>query len=196
MEEILCSGPVADIAAFIKECAFPDDSYVLVERFPPRIIPNEERQNLLQFGRLSGGINPADSTSGRVFSQHFELRWQEEEGKYRVVYLGEERHIPRLTRDEENTLDKLEKREKAKCYYLFGEYLNLDDSKLENMGLKKEVGHSYYAEVRIPRLLRYPIAEQARRVCLKVCEYVEKETGAVQLFRFQGLKGEQEHESL
>ena len=190
MEEILCSGPVADIAAFIKECAFPDDPYVLVERFPPRIIANEDRQNLLQFGRLSSGIESAGSISGRVFSQHFELRWQEAEGKYHVVYLGEKRHIPRLTRDEEKTLDKLERREPAKGYYLFGEYL--DGGKLENMGLKEEPDSSYYAEVRIPRLLSYPILGQARRVRLSVCEYVEKATGAVQLFRFQDLEREQE----
>jgi len=190
MEEILCSGSVADIAAFIKACAFPGDSYVLVERFPPRIIPNEERQQLLQFGRLSSGIDPADSTSGRVFSQHFELRWQEEGGEYHVVYLGEERHIPQLKKDEEETLAKLEKQKEPKYYYLFGEYLN--ESRLRNMGLQEETGYSYYAEVRIPRLLHYPIAERVQRVCLQVCEYVEKETGALQLFRFQGLEREQE----
>jgi hypothetical protein len=189
MEEILCSGPVADIAALIKACAFPDDSYVLVERFPPRIIPNEERQQLLQFGRLSSGIDPADSISGRVFSQHFELRWQEEDGEYHVVYLGEERHIPQLKKDEE-TRAKLKRRKDAKTYYLFGEYLNGD--KLRNMGLQEEPSYSCYAEVRIPRLLHYPIAGQARRVRLEVCEYVEEETGAVQLFRFQGLEREPE----
>jgi hypothetical protein len=189
MEEILCSGPVTDIAAFIKACAFPDNPYVLVERFPPRIIPNEERRQLLRFGHLSSGIDPADSISGRVFAQHFELRWQEEDGEYHVVYLGEKRHIPQLEKDEE-TLAKLKKREEPKRYYLFGEYL--DGSKLRNMGLQEEAGTSYYAEVRIPRLLHYPIEGQARRVRLEVCEYVEEETGAVQLFRFQGLEREPE----
>ncbi len=189
MEEILCSGPVTDIAALIKACAFPDDSYVLVERFPLHVIPGGERQQLLQFGRLSGGIDPANSTSGRVFTQSFELRWQEEGGEYHAVYLGEERQIPLLKKDEE-TLAWLEKRRKAKTYYLFGEYL--DGGKLEHMRLKEEPGSSFYAEVRIPRLLSYPISGQARRVRLSVCEYVERATGAVQLVRFQGLEREPE----
>jgi hypothetical protein len=45
---------------------------------------------------------------------------------------------------------------------------------------------SSYAEVRIPRLLRYPV--KAQRLQLTVSEYVEKSTGRVKLLRFEGLK--------
>ncbi len=189
MEDILCSGPATNIAAIIKACEFPGDSFVLVERLPQHVVSDEERQNLLQFGRLNSGIDPTGSISGRVFSRNFELRWQEEGGKYYVVYLGEERNIPRLKKDEK-ALAGLKKHDTAKSYYLFGE--NLDDNKLKNMGLKEEP--DYYAEVRIPRLLRYPVSKRAQRVQLTVCEYVEEETGRMQFFRFQELEDEREQE--
>ncbi len=53
------------------------------------------------------------------------------------------------------------------------------------MGIPPEPDKDYYAEVRIPRLLRYPeLTEKPRRVQLAVREYTDEKTGRVQLFRF------------
>ncbi|MBE3558148.1 MAG: hypothetical protein IMW89_02860 [Ktedonobacteraceae bacterium] len=187
MEEILCTGLVPDIPAFIGACRFPGASFVLIERLPQHVVSDEqERGSLLQFDRLARA-NLADSTSGRVFSQDFELRWQQDEQGYRAIYLGARREIPLLEEDS-MTLTDLKVRDQPRDYYLFGEYL--DENKLKNIGLKEEPGYYYYAEVRIPRLLRYPVETPARRVQLMVREYVEKASGRTQLFRFQNVVSE------
>jgi hypothetical protein len=189
-DDILCTGKVPDINALIAQCAFlPADAYVLLEELPQRVSGDrEDRQDLLRFARYGANIEKnkiGAATSGRIFNQKFELRWERNAGTTSVVYLGEPREVAGLTKDD-TTLPELDKVDEAKRYYLFGEYL--DEGKLGRMGIEMRPGETYYAEVRIPRLLRYPITEQSRRVQLTVCEYREKATGQVKLFRFQGLE--------
>jgi len=192
-EEVLSTGLVRDIGAFVAACAFPPAAFVLVERFPQHVLAHlQERQGLLRFAHLSDGIDAGLYTSGRVFHPDFELRWEQEGHKTRVIYLGQARNLPGLTPGKK--LDEwqagLQPREKS--YYLFGKYLNTKE--LERMGLQE--GQGYYAEVRIPRLLQYP--EAARRLQLVVREYLEQRTNQVQLFRFQNLRPAEEnkHESV
>ena len=188
MEDALYSSDsIENIATLIAECKFPQDAYVLVEMLPQHIVYKQGRQSLLCFARLSDGVDLAHYTSGRVFDQDAELRWEKiGEGKYCVVYLGTKREIRGLKNDEKNQqeLNSLESAKEAKYYYLFGEYL--EANKLKNMGIEPEEG--YYAEVRIPRLLRYPAPPGARRVQIKVLEYLNRDTYEVKVFRFQGLK--------
>lgn len=188
MEEILASGPVDDIAALITACVFSSEAFVLTENFPQHQINDQrERQNLLRFARLEDGINVNDTTSGRVFDQSAELRWEKKNDTYWAVYLGEKRDFPTLSVNNK-PLEGLQKHEASKKYYLFGELL--DPNRLRSMGLEGTTG--YYAEVRIPRLLHYPAPSNAQRVQLVVCEYIEATTGNVQLFRFQDLQSEEE----
>ncbi len=105
------------------------------------------------------------------------------------VYRGAQRDIPELTPDED-TLKELEP-QAPRQYYLFGQLLDADER--EQMGIKAAEGEEYYAEVRIPRLLRYPDPEpsaskKAQRVQLTVREYADNRTGRVKLFRFQDLR--------
>lgn len=187
MTEMFCTGSVNDIAALIAECHFISEEQskplFLAESLPQHVVGSpEERRDLLRFAQFATDIPFAKYTSGRIFHQDFELRWEKNDGKIDVVYVGTERRLPsalKVVRD----LD-LKKREEPKYYYLFGTRLNADE--LQEIGIPPEPG--YYAEVRIPRLLRYPAPEGAMRVQLAVCEYVDEATGKVELFRFQGLK--------
>jgi len=196
IEDVLCTGKADDITALIAQCDFlPAGAYVLLEELPQRVLGSrEERQELLRFARYATieKEQVGAATSGRIFNREFELRWEREAGKSSVVYLGAAREIPGLTKDD-GKLEKLaglDRVDEAKRYYLFGEYL--DEGKLARMGVEAQPGEGYYAEVRIPRLLRYPIAKQSRRVQLTVCEYRDKATGQVKLFRFQGLEAAKE----
>ncbi len=76
----------------------------------------------------------------------------------------------------------------ATPYYLFG--TKLDARRRQELGLEEDRG--YFAEVRVPRLLRYPVKTNALRVQLHVSEYVDEKTGQVQLFRFQDLREAEE----
>lgn len=203
MQEMLRKGPVTDINALITACEFSDDAYVLLERFPEQLIADNKRADLLRF-RLLGKPTDRDdhnvltSISGRVFQSDRELRWEKVDGSYHAVYLGAELDLPILDHDESDDclLNNLIKHERAKHYYLFGEIL--DTKQLRNMDLKDTEDMSvYYAEVRIPRILRYPqltdydTQKSKRRVQLVICEYVHQDTGSLQLFRFQDLVSEE-----
>ncbi len=168
-KETLYTGPVTDIAALVEACHFPPKSYVLVERQPRTIVGERERQDLLCFARLEDGIDIASYTSGRIFHQDFELRWEQDaatQGQVSVVYLGVERELPGLKRSEWTVRPE----DKEEHYYLFGERLHLDN--LRKMGIEPQEG--YYAETRVPRLLHYPRLEgrQPRRLQVTAREYL------------------------
>ena len=201
-EEILCTGSVHDLATLVAAFNFPPEAYVLVERLPQQVVNDAERQNLLRFARLHDIDRPRDRidiasyTSGRIFYRDFELRWEKDSSGTNVVFLGTkevyrgaQRDIPELTPDED-TLKELVP-QAPRYYYLFGQLLDADER--EQMGIKAAEGEEYYAEVRIPRLLRYPDPEpsapkKAQRVQLTVREYADNRTGRVELFRFQDLR--------
>src|SRR6266700_3984363 len=195
-EEILYTGSVQDIAALVAAFNFPPQAYVLVESMPQHVV--KERQNLLRLVRLNNILDLAELTnftSGRVFYEDFELRWERVSGKTQVVFLGTKAvyqdkliAFPELKQDEA-ALQNLASH--PRHYYLFGQLLDMDDRK--RMGIQAFKGEEYYAEVRIPRLLRYPdlkpsSSQKAQRVQLAVKEYADKSTGQVKLFRFSGLK--------
>ena len=195
VDEMLSSGLVGDIADLIEACHFPEDAFLLIERQPDEVIKEKDklaRWNLLRFTHLYSRQDESKaihdeiraeikrSTSGRIFQENFELRWERLDHRYQVVYLGEERKILGLEPNKE-VLKNVTRKSEARRYYLFG--TKLDARKLQDLGLKE--GSGYFAEVRVPRLLHYPIETDAMRVQLHVCEYVDDKTGQVQLFRFQ-----------
>lgn len=197
VDEMLSSGPVGDIVELIEACNFPENAFLLLERLPDEVIDEADRKarrNLLRFDHLyplndevKAEIKRA--SSGRVFQENFELRWERLDQGNQAVYLGEERKIPGLEPDTE-VLQGVTRKNKTTPYYLFG--TKLDARRQQELGLEEDSG--FFAEVRIPRLLRYPIKTDARRVQLHVNEYVDEKTGEVQLFRFQKLEPAKEVE--
>jgi len=208
LHDFLQAGRSRDIAALIAACDFPAQAFFLAEQMPQEPVALRERQELLQCVFVSeiqrppsnnAGLDPAHYTSGRVFCPQCELRWQtsSQTGERQFVYLGEhERSFPDLVQASDlaalqEELQTLEK--KTASYYLFGTTLDTSDEGrqlLKQMDLADDQGR-YYAEVRIPRLLRYPrltdVGEK-RRVQVIVCEYRERQTGSVRLFRFQDIQ--------
>ena len=195
-EEILYTGSVDDIAALVAAFKFPSQTYLLLENMPLHVV--KERQNLLRLISLERIENLSELknfTSGRIFGRDFELRWERASGKTQVVFLGAKKpyqdmlhSIPELTPNT-GALQNLAAR--PRHYYLFGQLLAADDR--ERMGIPAARGEEYYAEVRIPRLLRYPdlkpnSPQKAQRVQLAVQEYADTNTGKVKLFRFSGLR--------
>jgi hypothetical protein len=190
-QEMRATGTTQDIAGFITQCQFPADAFLLVEQMPQHVVSDDERQDLLCFALLGDNLDVTPYTSGRVFSRAFELRWERDAETTRVVYLGARRELPALQEPQQETFEPVgEKR-----YYLFGTRLDQDD--LDTMGIEPDgKDYPYYAEVRIPRLLRYPIAAQARRAQLVVGEYQRQDRKGERLFRFLDLipaKEEGEH---
>jgi len=194
MEEMLRAGPVNDITELITACKFSPEALFLAEILPQHVIVSaKERQDLLRFAYFDAKIPFAKYTSGRIFHQDFELRWQKNGGKTQVVYLGAERDLPWLepsyspSRDPSRSKPEINLNSfHRRHYYLFGERLRSGD--LDRIGVSAEERDLAFAEVRIPRLLLYPAPQNARRIRLAVREYLDEETGEVKLFRFESLK--------
>lgn len=189
MEEVLYAGQVSvnDFSQLITDCIFPATAYIMSERFPDQVIRNaRDRQNLLRFTHFDQKILFADYTSGRIFDEYAELRWEKQGNTMQVVYLGSQDRIPVLLTYKlqvSHALDGLQAAEE-KRYFLFGERLSSQD--LIKIGPAAQPGD--FAEVRIPRLLRYPVPQDTQRyVRLVVREYLDEESRVV-LFRFQSLK--------
>ncbi len=174
-------GKADDLDSLIKHSQFPSDALFLVELLPQEaVVKPAERQNLLRFAHFDPEIAFAQYTSGRIFHETFELRWEQtDNGKIRVVYLGTtEGDLPGLHPVEGD----LARNEQPEYYYLFGIRVKEDDLKKHKFPVPE--GESIFTEGRIPRLLRYPISlSEKRRVRLGVYRYV-----AMNLFRFQSLE--------
>ncbi len=195
-EEILHTGEVEreQLNGLIKDCNFPAEALFLAERLPEMVIKASERLNLLCFSQFSNTLPFEQYTSGRIFNWTSEFRWEKQNKRVRVVYLGENRggRISSVLSDygigphAGDEPKNLTKKSKPTEYCLFGTRLQAED--IEKIGEPAAEGD--FAEVRIHRLLKYPQTAEttgAERLCLQVCEYVEEETGHVRLFRFQGL---------
>jgi CRISPR-associated protein (TIGR03984 family) len=190
MGEVLYAGQVSvnDFPQLVADCGFLPGAFVLVERLPEQVITKAtERQDLLCFTHLDQSISLANYTSGRIFDEHAELRWEKQGNTMPVVYLGTKNRAQVLLnyklQEENNELGKL-KSTREKKYFLFGERISSQD--LKKIGTAARDGD--FAEVRIPRLLRYPVPQDEQRyVRLIVREYLDEENTVV-LFRFQDLK--------
>ena len=184
MEEMVSTGLLTpdELTALIATCtAFFEGAIFLIEQLPSHVVTQAQRKDLLRCEPFDASVRFADYTSGRIFRQDFELRWEKEGNAFRVVYVGPERNMSPL-KAERNLA--LEKKGSAKPYYLFGERLGTEG--LAKIGPVAVEGD--FAELRIPRLLHYPVEKSKRYVQLFIQEYVDRGTGEVALFRFQAIR--------
>jgi len=184
--EIVSSNVVSktNLVALLEQCAFLQQGTFLGETLPFQIVRPQERDTLIRFMPFDITLPYeiyAQYTFGRIFHSDFELRWQHESDKVRIMYIGTERTIPFL---HVMRHIKLEKRSEQQCYYLFGE--RLGDEQLKNIG--KPAVKDDFAEARIPRLLHYPLKGHGRYAQLVVQEYLDAETKQVALHRFVTVK--------
>ena len=133
MEEMLCSGLVDDLNSLILKCQFPSDALFMAENLPQHVVVGAKaRRDLLRFAKFDAKIPFATYTSGRIFHRDFELRWEKNNGKFKVVYLGIDRELPEL---KQSTL-RLRPLEPLKYYVLFGK--RLSEKELDLIGIPEE----------------------------------------------------------
>jgi hypothetical protein len=201
MVEKLYTGKISsdNFQQFIASWHFPDDidnTWVLAEHIPDHVVANpkaqKEREKMLLFKLFKQEAQFASYSSGRIFREDMEIRWEKLGSDMQVVYLGTDENISVLRdyglQEKQGVLEKT-RAVPPKFYYLFGERLKAEDLKY----MDRAATTAHFAEVRIPQLLLYPVPPNAKSyVCLQVREYINAETGIVELFRFQKLEsGEQ-----
>lgn len=171
---------IDDVVRLLAEIPFSDNTYFIGEQQPLSVVDRSNgRQEFLVFAKYTPELLDRRYASGRIFHRDFEVRWEKEGGKTRVVYVGNGEYCP----SDLKFVEQVEMQPSRK-YYLFGELLR--PASLPKIGLSEE--EIVFAEVRIPRLLRYPVDRPYRRVCLTVREAIDPEHGKVTLYRFQGVE--------
>ncbi len=98
-DEIVCAINGTSIMSVIAAMNIPDDALVLGEEQPQRVIGRTERAELLHFAHYEPAIELERYTSGRLFCSAFELRWQRQGGKLRIVYTGQSQTAPAHSSD-------------------------------------------------------------------------------------------------
>lgn len=182
------------------------NSFMLLERQPREVITPEKRRHLLHFDFFDSHFNFTLYTSGRIFHEAGELRWERQLSGIHIVYTGDAHYQPSTsllqdmhtepldayiktgTRSASETEEVGTKKETDSGFLLFGKRLNKKERDL--IGPIVQTGN-FYAEVRIPRLLHYPLTEKqshTERVELMVHGYVHPTTGVNVAFRFTGLR--------
>jgi len=190
--EILLAGTIveANFASFIqaynKKVASitSPDALMLLEEQPHHVIERDARQDLLRFERFDPSSNFTRYTSGRIFHALGELRWERQDSELQIVYTGHKEYKLELPDARETPLDGYIPKDRE--YFLFGK--RLDEKELVRIGPVAQPGD--FAEVRIPRLLRYPrlsTIANAERVQLVICEYMDPETSVNVAYRFKAL---------
>ncbi|MBV9688659.1 MAG: hypothetical protein JO202_03005 [Ktedonobacteraceae bacterium] len=192
--ELLLAGTIADAdfagflqtySSIIPPSTSPDSpTLMLLEAQPRHVIAQEERQGLLHFALFDPRFNFAPYTSGRIFHALGELRWERQHSNIQIVYTGHKAYKPQLQDVKETELDGYAFEDRK--YFLFGK--RLDQEQLKRIGPRAQAGD--FAEVRIPRLLRYPplpTLANAERVQLVMCEYIDSTTALNVAYRFKRL---------
>src|SRR5947209_2885534 len=158
--ELLLAGTILEenFASFIRAynnnfppSTSPDvPTFMLLEEQPRRVIEQDARQDLLHFALFKPSIDFTHYTSGRIFHALGELRWERQHPKVQIVYTGHKEYKPELLDARETPLDAYIPKDRK--YFLFGKRLNVEQ--LHRIDPTAKPGD--FAEVRIPRLLRYP----------------------------------------
>lgn len=197
MPDILYTNTLSEpeLLQLIHACDFPQEAFFLGEQLPDHIVDNRERENLLLFTWYASNLPFSSYTTGCIFHAEEELRWERSEDTFQIVYLGSKQykhmskaHPSPIEREFIALINdgKLEK--SSKQYILFGKFLAQDPKTIAT-----PENHQTYAEVRIPRLLHYPLPRSQRkpnieRVQIAVTEYTDKDSGQIFTYRFCALQ--------
>ncbi len=193
--ELLLSGTVPQdtFSSLIQQYQIPPHkktpTFILVEEQPRRVIQQDERQNLLRFEIFDPAFDLTAYTSGRIFHELGELRWERQQTNVQIVYTGQKEWQPTLSAPFQEELKDYTFEDRM--YLLFGKRLAKDQ--LDHIGPVAKPGD--FAEVRIPRLLRYPQPDELPnkdRLYLVACEYMDATTGITVAYRFKGVSSDLE----
>lgn len=182
VEEVVLCGLVPRLDGLT--AALPSTpALMIVEQIPAGWLDAETRDSGIRFEHFEADQPIPGQTRGRIFGETFEFRW--EPGKdgaagIRVRSIGAMTHLEGLEPLAGIDMRALEPRDGR--YDLWGE--RVDDPTL--IGQPSDA--LIYAELRIPRMLRYPASGRPRRIRLRVREYVDPTTNVVVLARFSGLE--------
>jgi hypothetical protein len=155
-----------------------------LERVPELWLSGDEAAAGVRFEAYDSGVQFGDWERGRVFCPDYELRWEKLDGAYQAVLVGNAPSLNGFVVATEVDLDRASAQTHG--YLLWGQ--RVEDEKLSLIGVEHTPNGQVYLELRIPRILRYPVSDKSRQVRLRVREYIDPKSGDLLYYRFVGLE--------
>lgn len=192
MSEVAASGSIAALPPVLARLPYEEEAFLLIEQAPTVWLEETERTDLRRFERVSPaasgeGYDVGDLFAaagdlrwdvGRLFTWTYEVRWDRQMDT--VIYVGADRALPDLA-----PVDIALDVSRVITYSLWGRLVDTP----RDLGLSNK--SVVYADLRLPRPLRYPTPSNPtrkppRRLRLSVREYLDAGSGQVALSRFCG----------
>jgi hypothetical protein len=182
--DIIQWARTADLAPAVAALAWPDPSYMLLERVPYAWLTEAEIEKGLRLEKFNPAENWNGWERGRLFCADFELRWEMLDGAFQAVYVGPPVDLSGFAHADE--LDLSDTAVETHSYWLWGN--RVPDADLETIGAVKRDDQHAFIEFVVPRVLHYPVSDAAQRVKLCVHQYIDQNNGALAYYRFCGLE--------
>lgn len=188
MADVILWAQLDDPTPAVQGLEWPDGaSYMYLEQVPHSWVRAPDMEKGLSLRHLDPNLDFQRWERARLFCQDWELRWEKQDGLFWCVYVGSDRELPDFARASELDLSIAEPVSKS-SYYLWG--LQLSESDLNIVGADCQPDTQVFLELRVPRLLRYPVSPDTRRVKLVVCEYIDPASGQTLYHRYHSLQQE------
>ncbi|NNJ12849.1 hypothetical protein EKD04_021210 [Chloroflexales bacterium ZM16-3] len=160
MSEQIAWTSVRSVADIIAALCWADPAWMYLERVPRSFLDPAAIDSALRLERLDPAT-PFDAWErGRIFDDAQELKWERLSNDFHVVYCGATPPgaLTAAPVAVSNSADP--------SYFLWGQSVRPDDR--ADLGIDPD--DPAYIELRIPRVLRYPLPLTARRACVQVHE--------------------------
>lgn len=189
MVDTIACAQLNDPAQAIAALPWPPASFVYLERVPGGWLSAEEAAGAVCLAELDPALPFAAYERGRVFCSEFELRWEKVDGSFAAVLAGAVSHSAPFTPAVEPGLAAAQVCDTA--YPLWGsplpaEVLAALDPVIAGSG---PANSRPFLELRIPRVLWYPVGPDANRVQIRVREYYDSDSGELLYYRFVSVEG-------
>ena len=184
MTEYIQWARLAEPETAIRSISWTPPTYMYLERVPEIWLSDDEVAGGVRFELLDPETPFGSWERGRVFCSEVEMRWEKLNGAYQSVVVGNASPIEGFSPAEE--LDLAGANVQICGYQLWGQ--RVEGEQLDLIGTEHEPNRPIYLELRVPRLLRYPVSSEAHQVRLKVREYVDPKSGELLYYRFLGLE--------
>lgn len=186
MADVILWAQLDDPTPAVTALEWPEPSYMFLEEIPNSwvIAPDMEEGLSLRF--FERNLDFQRWERGRLFCQNWELRWEKQDGLFWCIYIGGAVDLTGFEPALE--LDLSTAQLVSGSYYLWGLQVAEDD--LDTVGAHPQPNSQVFLEMRVPRLLRYPVSPDARRVKLVTYEYIDPISGQMIYHRFQAFQEE------
>jgi len=184
MAEQIQWARLTDLAPVIKALRWPAAAYMYLERAPELWLSDAEVVAGVRLEVFDPQTQFGEWERGRVFCADFELRWEKLDGAYQTVVVGNTLVLNNFTPANEMGLAMATVQKRG--YLLWGK--RMKDDQLSVINAEHKPNSQVYLELRIPRILRYPVSPNARQTQLNVFEYVDPKSGDLLYYRFVGLE--------